>query len=119
MMSVSSYINTIETIVIDVKDKYQLMKLSKKMVFSIKKKITLLFSIELALSLFGWYYLSLFAIVYPATQFSWFYCALSSFCIFFCISFLVSFFTSVLRKLGLKWSSQLCYNISLFLQDLW
>ena len=119
MMSVSSYINTIETIVIDVKDKYQLMKLSKKMVISIKKKITLLFSIELALSLFGWYYLSLFAIVYPATQFSWFYCALSSFCIFFCISFLVSFFTSVLRKLGLKWSSQLCYNISLFLQDLW
>ena len=112
----SSYAKFIETMMYEIKTKKDLSKMTKKVIPEIRKKLFVYFIIEILLMLFSFYYLTLFNVIYPCCKHSWFIGCICSLVMAFIFSFMISIVIAVLRYLGIKWSSQNLYNISLFLQ---
>ena len=112
----SSYAKVIETMMYEIKTKKDLSKLTKRVIPEIRKRLFIYFIIEILLMLFSFYYLTLFNVIYPCCKQSWFIGCICSLIMAFIFSFVLSIVIAVLRYLGIKWSSQNIYNISLFLQ---
>lgn len=109
----------IDMLVIEVKYKKPLCRLTNNAIKIIKKKIIIFYVIEFIFMVVFLYYLSCFCIVYHSTQVSWFLGGLTSFGISLAVCVGVSFGIAVLKTIGLKCKVECLYNLSLFIKSMY
>ena len=77
------------------------------------------FSFTIAITLFFWYYLTIFCIVYYHTQLSWLLHSIVSIFSLLVLSVIYSSLFAILRKIGIKYKYEWVYNISILLKDIY
>ena len=112
-----SFTPALDTIVYEIKEKNDLMRLMNKATKIIQRNLIIFFIVEFLFSLLFFYYVSLFCIVYHSTQIDWLIGGITSFGISLVLCFATCFFLAILRITGLKCNSVLVFNLSVFLNS--
>ena len=115
----TSYAPIIDTIFLEIYDEERLKVLVRNALTLVKRKIIIFIVLDFILLILFWYYCITFCIIYSSCQLSWIKSGLTSIVLSLLVSILVCLFISIFRKIGLKWKSKRCYNISLFITKLY
>ena len=108
-----------DMLVVEVKYKKPLYKLTNNAMKIIKRKLIIFYIIEFIFMFVFLYYLSCFCIVYHSTQVSWFLGGLTSFGISLAVCVGVSSSIAILKTIGLKCKIECLYNLSLFIKSIY
>ena len=95
-----------------IKDKVSFMKYCKQFIKFIKSKILHFYLIIVLLSLFFWYYVTIFCAIYSSSQISWFKGGWLSFSLSISATLMFSFIIAILRAIALRKNKIFLYNIS-------
>lgn len=115
----TSFAPLLDMLIVEVKYKKPLCRLTNHAEKVIKRKILIFFIVEIVIMLVFIYYISCFCIVYHSTQVSWFFGGLTSFglSLLVCLGFCVSI--SLFRYIGIKCNSPFIYNFALLIKSLY
>ena len=115
----TSFAPLLDMLIVEVKYKKPLCRLTNHAEKVIKRKILIFFIVEIVIMLVFIYYISCFCIVYHSTQVSWFLGGLTSFglSLLVCLGFCVSI--SLFRYIGIKCNSPCIYNFALLIKSLY
>lgn len=115
----TSYAPIIDTIFLEIYNEERLKVLVRNALTLVKRKIIIFIVLDFLLLILFWYYCITFCIIYSSCQLSWIKSGLTSIFLSLLVSVTVCLFISMFRKIGLKWKSERCYNISLFITKLY
>ena len=85
----------------------------------LRVRLCFYFSFTMAVTLFFWYYLTIFCIVYYHTQLSWLIHSVVSIVLLLVLSVIYSSLFAILRKIGIKYKYEWVFNMSILLKDIY
>ena len=88
----------------------------EEIIKKIKIKNYVLFSIVIALSIFGWYYVAVFTAVFDNTQKYLIFGVLSSIVFYFILICIVGVVTTVIRFLAVKFKLKMVFKVNRFFE---
>ena len=113
-----SYTKVLDTYVKEIKNNDILVKMIMKYMKKIKIKIIIFLIFNFLISIFFWYYMTIFCIIYNHTQIKWFIRGWISFFYSFIYCLIFSFIFTIFRYLSLKLQMKFLYNISLYIKKI-
>ena len=113
-----SYARVLDAYIKEIKNNDILAKMAIKYIKSMQIKILIFLIFNFLISLFFWYYMTIFCIIYNNTQIKWFIRGWISFFYSFIYSLIFSFIFTMFRYFSFKLNSKYLYNISLYIKKL-
>ena len=113
-----SYTKVLDTYVKEIKNNDILVKMIMKYMKKIKIKLIIFLIFNFLISIFFWYYMTIFCIIYNHTQIKWFIRGWISFFYSFIYCLIFSFIFTIFRYLSLKLQMKFLYNISLYIKKI-
>ena len=106
---------SLRTVSIEVQDKENKKKLIERLYIKYKSNIILTSIIQNVISIFLWYYESIFCHLYKVNQKEWIFYVVMSFVYFLAFVLLLCVVTFELRMIGVRCKSERVYNVYLFM----
>ena len=106
---------SLQTVSIEVQDKENKKKLIERLYIKYKRNIILTSIIQNVISIFLWYYESIFCHLYKVNQKEWIFYVVMSFVYFLAFVLLLCVITFELRMIGVRCKSEKVYNVYLFM----
>ena len=107
----------IEVVVIEVKS-CAIVQLMKRLLRKCCRKMILFYIMNLLILVVFMYYVTLFCIIYPATQMSWFIGCVYSIILNNVVSVGICFCLTMMRQFALGFKNKRAYNLQLFISDI-
>ena len=101
----------------EIKNEKEFVSVGAKLFSIIKKRIIIIFVLQLVLMLFFIYYLIIFCTIYHSSQYNWMIDCITGMAISFAISVGISLLVALLRYIGLRRNSKFIFNISKYLNN--